>query len=103
MSPTAAGANPSASRGLTTAEGAIATQKGNAYGRGVGRLRAAFLIVQRNIVSAWSMGEAHGASQLLPKYFHYISQVTENNQITDRETARKNSAKPLSHKQNLLK
>jgi len=33
---TAAGAaNPSASRGLTTAEGAIAAQKGNAYGRGV--------------------------------------------------------------------
>ena len=33
---TAAGvASPSASRGLTTAEGAITTQKGNAYGRGV--------------------------------------------------------------------
>ena len=32
---TAAGAaNPSASRGLTTAEGTVTTQKGNAYGRG---------------------------------------------------------------------
>jgi len=59
--------------------------------------------VRRSIASIWITPQAQGASLFLPNYFHCISQVSENIQVPDRETALKTSAKPLSHKQKLLK
>jgi hypothetical protein len=67
-----------------------------------GRLRAAFFLLRRSIASVWSTRQAHGASLILLNYFQCISQLYEKAQFPDRETARKTSAKPLSHKQKLL-